>query len=111
VTEANPAHWLDFRRFSSDQVAAFNRAQVEAIRKHSPAPILHNYMGRIMDFDHFKVGADLDAASWDSYPLGFLEDRSDRARRGRPRFAGRVTRTSRPSTTTSTARSGAAAGG
>jgi len=33
-------------------------------------------MGRITDFDHFAVGDDLDIASWDSYPLGFLEDRS-----------------------------------
>jgi len=94
VTAANPAHWLDFRRFASDQVAAFNHAQVEAIRKHSSAPILHNFMGRTLDFDHFAVGADLDAASWDSYPLGFLEDRSDEpdawkaafARQGDPDF-------------------------
>ena len=75
VTEPNPAHSLAFRRFSSDQVVAFNRLQVEIIRAHSHAPIAHNYMGRITDFDHFKVGADLDIASWDSYPLGFLEDR------------------------------------
>ena len=27
------------------------------------------------DFDHFAVGEDLDIATWDSYPLGFLEDR------------------------------------
>ena len=26
-------------------------------------------MGRITDFDHYKVGDDLDIASWDSYPL------------------------------------------
>ncbi|MEL6452067.1 MAG: beta-galactosidase [Pseudomonadota bacterium] len=76
VTEVNPAHAHAFRRFSSDQVVAFNRAQVDIIRAHSDAPIAHNYMGRITDFDHFKVGADLDIASWDSYPLGFLEDRS-----------------------------------
>ena len=75
VTEPNPAHALAFRRFASDQVVAFNRAQVEIIRAHSDAPITHNYMGRITDFDHFKVGEDLDFASWDSYPLGFLEDR------------------------------------
>ncbi len=76
VTEANPAHWQDFRRYSSDQVVAFNRAMVEAIRAHdTDTPILHNYMGRTTDFDHFAVGHDLDAASWDSYPLGFLEDR------------------------------------
>ncbi|WP_341212829.1 beta-galactosidase [uncultured Limimaricola sp.] len=76
VTEPNPAHALAFRRFSSDQVVAFNRRQVEIIRARSDAPITHNYMGRITDFDHFAVGADLDFASWDSYPLGFLEDRA-----------------------------------
>lgn len=75
VTEPNPAHVLDFRRFSSDQVVAFNRAQVDIIRAHSGAPISHNFMGRVTDFDHFKVGQDLDIATWDSYPLGFLEDR------------------------------------
>ncbi|MGR3464444.1 beta-galactosidase [Limimaricola sp.] len=76
VTEPNPAHALAFRRFSSDQVVAFNRRQVEIIRARSNAPITHNYMGRITDFDHFAVGRDLDFASWDSYPLGFLEDRA-----------------------------------
>ncbi|MDO6730995.1 beta-galactosidase [Marinovum sp. 2_MG-2023] len=75
VTEPNPAHVLAFRRFSSDQVVAFNRVQTDILRAHSSAPLSHNYMGRITDFDHFKVGADLDIATWDSYPLGFLEDR------------------------------------
>jgi beta-galactosidase len=75
VTEANPAHWMDYRRFASDMVVEFNRLQTEIIRRHSVAPIAHNYMGRITDFDHFKVGADLDIASWDAYPLGFLSDR------------------------------------
>ncbi|NRB36368.1 MAG: beta-galactosidase [Rhodobacteraceae bacterium] len=75
VTEANPAHCQDFRRFSSDQVALFNRMQVQILREHSAAPIAHNYMGRVTEFDHFKTGDDLDIASWDSYPLGFLEDR------------------------------------
>lgn len=75
VTEANPSHWMDFRRFASDMVVEFNRIQTEIIRKHSDAPIAHNYMGQITDFDHFKVGADLDIASWDAYPLGFLSDR------------------------------------
>lgn len=73
VTEANPAHRLDFRRFSSDQVRSFNRLQVDIIRHLSPGrTILHNFMGGFLDFDHFNLAADLDAASWDSYPLGFL---------------------------------------
>ncbi len=81
VTEANPAHRLDFRRFSSDQVVQFNRLQVEIIRKHSPGrTILHNFMGSVTDFDHYRLCEDLDAASWDSYPLGFLErDTADEA--------------------------------
>lgn len=79
VTEPNPAHAMDFRRFASDEVVAFNVAQIDALRPMTDAPILHNYMGRITDFDHFAVGADLDIATWDSYPLGFLEDRSDRS--------------------------------
>ncbi|HKL69420.1 beta-galactosidase [Salibaculum sp.] len=74
VTEPNPSHALDFRRFSSDQVVRFNRVQTEIIHAHSDAPIAHNYMGRVTDFDHYKVGDDLDIASWDSYPLGFLEN-------------------------------------
>ncbi|MGL5838569.1 MAG: beta-galactosidase, partial [Sphingorhabdus sp.] len=74
VTEANPAHWLDFRGFSSDQVVRFNRRQVEIIRAHSPGrDVVHNYMGFFTQFDHHAVAADLDVASWDSYPLGFLE--------------------------------------
>jgi beta-galactosidase len=75
VTEPNPSHVMDFRRFASDEVASFNRLQVEIIRKHSAAPIAHNYMGAVTEFDHFATGADLDIASWDSYPLGFLSDR------------------------------------
>ena len=78
VTEPNPAHVMDYRRFASDEVVAFNKVQVEALRVHTDAPLIHNYMGRITEFDHFEVGKNLDIASWDSYPLGFLEDRSDR---------------------------------
>jgi len=74
VTEANPAHWLDYRRFASDQVASFNREQMQIIRAHSPGvDITHNFMGFFTEFDHHDVGRDIDVATWDSYPLGFLE--------------------------------------
>jgi len=75
VTEPNPAQVMDFRRFSSQQVLRFNRAQAEIIRAHSDAPIAHNFMGRSTDFDHYALAADLDIAAWDSYPLGFLSGR------------------------------------
>ena len=73
VTEPNPSHVMDFRRFSSDQVTAFNKVQAEILRQYTDAPLVHNYMGKVTGFDHFDVGSDLDIASWDSYPLGFLE--------------------------------------
>ncbi|WP_380056796.1 beta-galactosidase [Falsihalocynthiibacter sp. SS001] len=75
VTEPNPAHVMAFRRYSSDQVVAFNKVQTDILRKFTDAPLIHNYMGRIVEFDHYAVGDDLDIASWDSYPIGFLSDR------------------------------------
>ena len=74
VTESNPAHRLDFWRFSSDQVVSYNKLQTDILREHSPdRDLIHNYMGNFTDFDHHDVSADLDIASWDSYPLGFLD--------------------------------------
>ena len=95
VTVPNPAHELDFRRFSSDQVVAFNRQQAEILRRLSPGrDIVHNFMGFFTQFDHHAVGADLDVASWDSYPLGFLEqfwfsaeEKQRYARQGHPDIA------------------------
>lgn len=74
VTEPSPATRLDFWRFHSEQVAAYDKMQCDIIRKHSPGRwITHNFMGFTLDFDHFKVGDNLDLASWDSYPIGFVE--------------------------------------
>ncbi len=98
VTEANPSHWMDYRRFASDMVVEFNRLQVDILRRLSPGrDITHNFMGRILDFDHFDVGAQVDISSWDSYPLGFLDQERDLhdqahrlafARAGDPDFQG-----------------------
>jgi beta-galactosidase len=74
VTEANPAHWLDYRRFASDKVGSFNREQVDILRAHAPGvDMTHNFMGFFTEFDHHALGRDIDVATWDSYPLGFLE--------------------------------------
>lgn len=93
VTEANPSHWLDFYRFSSDEVISFNKIQCDIIRGHSDLPITHNAMGEYFEFDHHKLGQDLDIITWDSYPLGFLDiSKSDTAhklefmRQGDPDF-------------------------
>ncbi|KKB63315.1 beta-galactosidase [Robbsia andropogonis] len=75
VTEAHPSHRLDYRRFASDEVARFNRMQVDIIRQVSPGrPIAHNFMQLFTEFDHYRVADDLDIAAWDSYPLGALEE-------------------------------------
>ncbi len=95
VTEANPAHLLAFRRFASDEVVSFNRAQVDILRALSPGrDIVHNFMGFFTAFDHHAVGRDLDAVGWDSYPLGFLDsfafapsDKIAYARQGHPDIA------------------------
>jgi len=86
VTEPNPAHVMAFRRFCSDQVVSFNRLQADVLRRYTDAPLIHNYMGRELAFDHFAVGADLDIASWDSYPLGFLSDRLEATPEHKARF-------------------------
>ncbi|MBX9882385.1 MAG: beta-galactosidase [Sphingomonas sp.] len=95
VTEPHPAHVMDWRRFSSDQVRAFNAAQVAILRADSPGrDIVHNFMGFFTQFDHHDVSADLDVATWDSYPIGFLdsfwfsrEDKLRYARQGHPDIA------------------------
>jgi beta-galactosidase len=88
VTELNPSHRLDFFRFSSDQVASFNAEQVAIIRRYSPGRfVTHNFMGAFLDFDHWKLGSDLDLASWDSYPLGFTDTAPMIARADKERYA------------------------
>ncbi len=74
VTEANPAQRLDFQRFHSSQVVAYDAMQCGIIRRHSPGRfITHNFMGFFHAFDHWAVGDNLDLASWDSYPIGFAD--------------------------------------
>ncbi len=73
VTEPNPSHSLDFCRFSSHSVVAYNRLQTNIIRQYSNRPITHNAMMFFGDFDHFELAKDLDILTWDSYPLGMLE--------------------------------------
>ncbi len=85
VTESNPSHQLAFWRFSSDQIVRFNRVQCDIIREHSPGrDVVHNFMGNFVEFDHHDVSRDLDVATWDNYPLGFLTrdngDTSDQER-------------------------------
>lgn len=85
VCEWNPAHRMDYLRFSSASVVAYNKAQTDILHKYCDnQPVTHNMMGFINDFDHHAMAADLDFACWDNYPLGFLEhmhqDEADKAK-------------------------------
>ncbi|HEY0792743.1 MAG TPA: beta-galactosidase [Chthoniobacterales bacterium] len=72
-TDPNPAHALDFRRFTSDSIRDYQDIQIEVLRELSPGrPVTHNFMAGFTDFEHFEVSRDLDFTSWDAYPLGFL---------------------------------------
>jgi beta-galactosidase len=70
-TDANPSHWLDFRRFMSAETASFHALQGRLIREHAPGrDLLHNFMGFFTNFDHYEFAkSGLDVAAWDSYPL------------------------------------------
>ncbi|MGF7130330.1 beta-galactosidase [Paraburkholderia sp. EB58] len=70
-TDANPSHWLDFRRFMSSEVASFHGLQGDLIRANAPGrDLLHNFMGFFTSFDHYEFAeSGLDVAAWDSYPL------------------------------------------
>lgn len=75
VTEPHPSHSLDFYRFSSDSVVAYNRLQVKILREHSPGRLItHNTAIFFELYDQYKLAEDLDVLAWDNYPLGMLEE-------------------------------------
>jgi beta-galactosidase len=68
-TYANPAHWLDYHRFLSDGVAAFQRDQVEILRAAQPRWfVTHNGCFGSIDY-RGDFTRDLDFLGYDSYPL------------------------------------------
>jgi beta-galactosidase len=75
VTEANPAAWMDFYRFSSDQLNSYHTMQVDIVRALSPGRfVTTNMMGFFFQFDAFKLANQtLDFVAWDNYPLGFTD--------------------------------------
>lgn len=72
VTETHPAHQLDYRRFSSDQVVHFHNEMIKIIRQHSPNRfVTHNYIPMVdTQTDNYALAENLDFVSYDNYPLG-----------------------------------------
>lgn len=67
-TFRNPTQLLDFDRFSSDELLACYRAEVEIIRAGSPVPVTTNFMGFFKPVDYWKWAAEVDIVSDDTYP-------------------------------------------
>ena len=65
----NPGLALDYYRFMSDSYVAFQREQVEILRRECPEHfVTHNLMGIGYDrLNYFDLAADLDFVSWDNY--------------------------------------------
>jgi len=70
----NPAHLLDFYRYSSHLVADFLSEHAAIVRAHSPDRwVTHNFMRFCDQFDHYPAAEPLDFVTWDSYPTGGVE--------------------------------------
>jgi beta-galactosidase len=71
----NPSMLLDFQRFSSDSVAAFNKRQADLLRKHCPDHfVTHNVWGYPVTSDYYQLFESMDFASVDYYPATDLKN-------------------------------------
>jgi len=64
----NPGLWLDSKRFLTDSLRAYQRVQIDAIRKNADPrqKITTNMMGWFDLYDHYTVAQDLDIIGWDN---------------------------------------------
>lgn len=68
TADNNPGLWLDSKRFISDSLRAYQRVQIDAIRRYADPrqKITTNMMGWYDLYDHYVVGQDLDIIGWDN---------------------------------------------
>ncbi|WP_308639863.1 beta-galactosidase [Paenibacillus silvisoli] len=65
----NPGMLLDFYRFSSDSVRAYQKIHVDILKAVTPShKVTHNEMGTFNQIDYYDLSADLDIVSLDIYP-------------------------------------------
>lgn len=72
LASPNPSHVLDYWRFSSEAIGAYERLQIDVLRERLPPDrwVTHNLLGLSPDLDAFALASPLDLAAWDSYPTG-----------------------------------------
>ena len=71
----NPSHALDYIRFASDAVVAYQQRQLDILRAHI-APthfVTHNLLGKYPEINGYDLARPLDFICWDSYPTGYAE--------------------------------------
>jgi beta-galactosidase len=69
VSTRNPGQFLDFHRFSSDELLSYYRAEAEVIRGLSDIPVTTNFMvtAHIENLDYWSWAADMDIVANDHY--------------------------------------------
>lgn len=71
---------LDWKRFTTDQVIDFMKAERDAVKAVNPEiPVTTNFMYYFDDYNYFKFQDELDVVSWDSYPWWKVGDNSQGA--------------------------------
>jgi beta-galactosidase len=76
----NPSLLLDWKRFCSDLIVDFARMQIDILREECPGQfITHNLMGFSEKVDYYDLGASLDFASHDQYPMGYWMSAAEKA--------------------------------
>ncbi|WP_269319340.1 beta-galactosidase, partial [Escherichia coli] len=65
----NPSMLLDYTRFQSDSIVAFQQIQIALIRRNCPGhAVTHNFHTYPQKADQYSIGRELDFASFDYYP-------------------------------------------
>jgi beta-galactosidase len=65
----NPALFLDFARFTSENWVQYQHLQVQILRELCPQHLItHNLMGLFPYVNYVALARDLDVVSWDNYP-------------------------------------------
>lgn len=65
---------LDWKRFTSDQMLDYCKAEAEAVRTYSDAPVTINMMGPFGPLNYFQWAKELDIVSEDSYPFWHTQE-------------------------------------
>ncbi len=65
----NPGLMLEWKRFFTECYVKFQKIQLDVLRPHLQPEVwvTHNFMGWFDGFDHYRMNAELDMASWDWY--------------------------------------------